>query len=98
LKKILTLTIIFSSLIASSQGVQNLAPWMQDQTLKNKSKVTLEEISKSAENYFKTIDRSKKGSGLKPFERWKYQWSFYTKEDGTIAPASDLWKAWEQKK
>jgi photosystem II stability/assembly factor-like uncharacterized protein len=97
LKKILTLTIIFSSLIASSQGVQNLAPWMQDQTLKNKSKVTLEEISKSAENYFKTIDRSKKGSGLKPFERWKYQWSFYTKEDGTIAPASDLWKAWEQK-
>jgi photosystem II stability/assembly factor-like uncharacterized protein len=96
LKKILTLTIIFSSLFTFSQS-QNLAPWTQNQELKNKSKVTLEEISKSAENYFKTIDRSKKGSGLKPFERWKYQWSFHTKEDGTIAPASDLWKAWEQK-
>ena len=97
MKKLITLTILFSALCTFSQSVQNLAPWMQSQELKNKSKVTLEEISKSAENYFKTIDRYKKGSGLKPFERWKYQWSFYTKEDGTIAPASDLWKSWEQK-
>jgi len=96
MKKIIltTLTILFSLTVFAFQGQ---APWMQSEALKKKSNPTLEDISKSAEAYFKTIDRNKKGSGLKPFERWKYHWSFYTKPDGTIAPAEDLWTAWEQK-
>ena len=80
-----------------SQAFQENAPWMKENVLKRKGKVTLNDISTSAEKYFGTIDRFKKGSGLKPFERWKYHWSFYTKSDGTIAPAADLWKAWEEK-
>lgn len=80
-----------------SQAFQENAPWMKESTLKKKGKVTLNNISISAEKYFNTIDRFKKGSGLKPFERWKYHWSFYTKSDGTIAPAADLWKAWREK-
>lgn len=80
-----------------SQSFQGNAPWMKGTSLQKKGKVTLNDISTSAEKYFNTIDRFKKGSGLKPFERWKYHWSFYTKSDGTIAPATDLWKAWEEK-
>ncbi|MDG2193695.1 MAG: T9SS type A sorting domain-containing protein [Polaribacter sp.] len=80
-----------------SQSFQENAPWMKGTSFQKKGKITLNDISTSAEKYFNTIDRFKKGSGLKPFERWKYHWSFYTKSDGTIAPAADLWKAWEEK-
>ena len=97
MKKIILILIFIIAVNSYSQGSQNQAPWMQGKDLKNKAKTTLKEISKKAETYFKTIDRNKKGSGLKPFERWNYHWSFYTKEDGTIAPAKDLWTAWDIK-
>lgn len=97
MKKNILLIFLLSSILGFSQNYQNLAPWMQKQELKKKSKTTLDDISELAKSYFNTIDENKKGSGLKPFERWKYHWSFYTKKDGTIAPAKDLWRAWEQK-
>ena len=97
MKKIIyTLTLLFS-LSVFSQTYQNNAPWMKSNLLSKKGKITLKDISTSAENYFNTIDRDKKGSGLKPFKRWEYHWDHYTKSDGTIAPASDLWAAWKQK-
>ena len=97
MKKTIFIILLFIPLLAFSQAFQNNAPWMKNNSLKKKGKLTINDISLSAENYFKTIDRNKKGSGLKPFKRWEYHWSYYTKNDGTIAPASDLWKAWEQK-
>ncbi len=97
MKKILLSTLLMIPVLIFSQAFQNNAPWMKDSTLKKKGKLTLSEISSSAERFFNTIDRDKKGSGLKPFERWKYHWSHYTKTDGTIAPASELWSAWRQK-
>jgi len=97
MKKFILLSILTISFTGFTQVFQEQAPWIQNQQFKNKSTITLEEISKSAGNYFKTIDKNKKGSGLKPFERWRYHWSFYTKNDGTIAPAKDLWKAWKEK-
>ena len=97
MKKLSTLLILLFSLSTFSQAYQSNAPWMKN-LLQKKGKPTLEEISKAAEKYFNTIDRNKKGSGLKPFKRWEYHWSHYTKPDGTIAPASDLWTAWKQKK
>ncbi len=97
MKKTTFTFLLFIPLLALSQAYQGNAPWMKNSNLKKKGKLTLQEISLAAENYFKTIDRNKKGSGLKPFKRWEYHWSFYTKPDGTVAPASDLWKAWRQK-
>ncbi|MCI2229264.1 T9SS type A sorting domain-containing protein [Polaribacter sp. MSW13] len=97
IKKI-TFILAFVSFVSQAQ-IQINTPW----TLKDKadgksvSNLTLEEISKSAEAFFAIIDRNKKGSGLKPFERWKYHWSFYTDEKGVIKPAKDLWDAWEKK-
>ncbi|MBL4643259.1 MAG: glycosyl hydrolase, partial [Flavobacteriaceae bacterium] len=97
MKKTTFIILLFIPFLAFSQATQNNAPWMKDNNLKKKGKLTLNEISTSAENFFKTIDRDKKGSGLKPFKRWEYHWSHFTKSDGTIAPASELWSAWKQK-
>ena len=96
-KLLLLLALVITAANGFSQSIPDFIPSKNGQETKKASDYTLEEISKSAEAYFKTIDRNKKGSGLKPFERWKYNWSFYTREDGTIAPAEDLWKSWEQK-
>lgn len=99
MKKIIYLAIICIPLSLSSQVFQNNAPWMNsDIELRKESETTLKDISTIAENYFSTRDVNAKGSGFKPFKRWEYHWSHYTKEDGTITSATDLWKAWEQKK
>jgi len=102
MKNLVIFFTVMISLHSFSQAYQNQAPWMEDLQLSKKSKneepkMLLDDIVKSAEAYFETIDKNKKGSGLKPYERWKYHWSFFTKPDGTIAPAEDLWSAWEQK-
>lgn len=96
--KKITLLLLFVSFISQSQ-IQIDAPWSQELQKKGgkTSELTLKDISKSAEAYFATIDRNKKGSGLKPFERWKYHWSFYTDKNGKIKPPSDLWDAWKVK-
>ncbi|CAM1356001.1 T9SS type A sorting domain-containing protein [Tenacibaculum halocynthiae] len=98
MKNTITLLLFFALTFPFYGQVQLNAPWSESSDLKQKKKTTLENVSKAAEAYFKTIDRDKKGSGLKPFKRWEYHWSNYLKADGTIAPAKDLWNAWEQKK
>ncbi|SNR14292.1 T9SS type A sorting domain-containing protein [Tenacibaculum jejuense] len=97
MKKVYFLVLLSFSVVCYSQTLSN-APW-NNNALKNKSeKETLENISLRAENYFKTIDKFKKGSGYKPFKRWEYHWSYYLKPDGTISSSQDLWNAWEEKK
>lgn len=98
MNRIITFLAISSCFFGFSQ-IQNNAPWNNGDTQqKNSKQKTLKEVAETAETYFSTIDRNKKGSGLKPFKRWEYNWSNYLKEDGTIAPVKDLWKAWEEKK
>ena len=57
--------------------VQPYAPWATEAMSKNNNTPSLEDVSVAAKNYFKTIDQNKKGSGLKPFERWRYHWGFF---------------------
>ena len=91
-----TFILFFISFVAQSQ-IQTNAPWFNNGENKKSNSITIDEISKSAASFFATIDKNEKGSGLKPFERWKYHWNFYTDEKGTIKPAKDLWDAWEAK-
>lgn len=97
MKQLLTTLAILLSLLLNAQKTQTYAPWSEDVLSKNNNNPTLQQVAEAAEAYFKTIDRDKKGSGLKPFERWKYHWSFYLDENGRIKPKEDLWKAWEEK-
>ncbi len=78
--------------------IQHNAPWNKNILQKRGSKETLEEVSKRAEKYFKTIDRNKKGSGFKPFKRWENHWSHYLKPDGTFKTFNDLKTSWLEKK
>ncbi len=95
-KKLLLLPILF--FVMSTMYAQHLPLPTNKDVAKNKStKLTFRELSEQYENYFATKDINKKGSGYKPFKRWEYYWSHYLQEDGTIAPAETLWKAWEQK-
>lgn len=98
------------SLGLKSQVISKSNPYMRDlikdvrikQTpfsVKNNQKtaLTLQEISTRFEKYWEGKDYTQKGSGYKPFKRWETHWSHYLLADGTIAPASHLWKAWEEK-
>lgn len=97
MKKIIPLLFSLFTVGIFAQVIQRNAPWIAETALKGKQTITLEDAKDAAMQYFTTIDKDKKGSGLKPFERWNYHWSHYTKADGTIAPASDLWSAWKAK-
>ncbi|CAM1342494.1 T9SS type A sorting domain-containing protein [Tenacibaculum amylolyticum] len=97
MKQIYIIVLLFAFSTTFGQVVKG-APWDMGDVQRRGTKPTLEEMAKHAEDYFKTIDRNKKGSGFKPFKRWEYHWSNYLKPDGTIAPVQDLWSAWEQKK
>lgn len=94
---LLSLVLVFTVTI-SGQSLQGNAPWMKESTDgKSTPKKTFKEITEAAEAYFKTVDRNKKGSGLKPYERWKYRAGHFLKPDGTISTSQDLWGPWEQK-
>ena len=91
-------SIVFLSIEIKAQFNEN-APWIQNQqTVTTASKSTLQDLSKSFNDYFKNKDWEAKGSGFKPFKRWENHWKYYTLKDGSIAPPSMLWQAWEQKK
>jgi len=97
MKQILTLIALFFSTFLLAQKVQTYAPWTQSAMSKSNNNPSMEEVSLAAEEYFKTIDRDKKGSGLKPFERWRYHWGFFLDDNGRIQPREALWKSWEEK-
>ncbi len=97
MKKITLYFLLFIPFLAFSQAYQTSAPWMQDNNLKKKGKITLDDISIAAEKYFSTIDRFKKGSGYKPFMRWQYQNGFNTNADGTLKTNAQKQEAWQQK-
>ncbi|CAL2060288.1 T9SS type A sorting domain-containing protein [Tenacibaculum sp. 190524A05c] len=90
--------ILFLFVYTVSQGqIKSNSPWDISDVQRKGSKPTLKEVAKHAEDYFNSIDKFKKGSGLKPFKRWEYHWSHYLNEDGTFFSKERLWDAWRQK-
>jgi len=74
------------------------APWMQKtQKTANEQPQTMEQIVASFNTYWSQNDKSKKGSGYKPFKRWEYQWSNNTHQNGMLATPGELWSAWQAK-
>lgn len=59
---------------------------------------SLQDMSASFENYWKTRDPNKKGSGFKPYKRWENHWKNFLRKDGTLAKPEDFWRAWEAEK
>jgi hypothetical protein len=96
MKHIYIILLLFVFTLSHGQFKKN-APWDNSGVLRKGSKPTLKEMADYAENYFNSIDKFKKGSGLKPFKRWEYNWSHYLNDDGTFASKEKLWEAWRQK-
>ncbi|MFC5047559.1 T9SS type A sorting domain-containing protein [Aquimarina sp. TRL1] len=75
------------------------APWV-NQGNKAKSGKTMEfqEVSQAFDSYWKNKDHTKKGSGYKPFMRWREYWKHALLPDGTVPTPQFFWNAWEQRK
>ena len=94
MKNIYLASVLLFSVFGYSQFNRN-APW-NNETSKSKNTSFQNDVDASNE-YWKTHDRNKKGSGYKPFKRWE---SFYENQlnpDGTIITPQQLWAAWEEK-
>lgn len=96
MKNIITLSFSLLSIFAFGQ-IQENAPWNNGTIQRNTQRPTLQEISNKADAYFNSINVLKKGSGYKPFKRWQYNWSLFTKPDGTIISKDEYWKSWEER-
>ncbi len=104
MKNLLLLFILFSATAVSSQYNKS-APWMVELEKKQSSTVsksgndsfTIYEISDSFETYWKDKDAAKKGSGYKPFMRWKSYWEQMANADGTIPSPNDYWQSFKNK-
>jgi hypothetical protein len=104
MKKILLPLTFFIFSFATAQYNQN-APWMQDLANKEasttakskKNSYSINEISDSFDAYWKTRDQNKKGSGYKPFMRWKTYWEQLANSDGTLPSSYEYWESFKNK-
>jgi photosystem II stability/assembly factor-like uncharacterized protein len=94
-KKIMICVLIMTFLKGYSQ-YNELAPWMKSDV--NKKEYTIYELKSMFDEYWKTHDKDKKGSGYKPFMRWFDHWENMSDEKGFIASPLDISNAWNQKK
>jgi len=102
-KKLLLLA-FFVSLTSSAQFNES-APWMkklkkaktQSSQKQNQNPYTLTELTDAFEEYWKDKDQNKKGSGYKPFMRWKNYWSYFVDSNGHIPTSKQIWQTWKNK-
>jgi len=105
MKKLLLPVVLLFFGFTNAQFNQN-APWMQElekkkssTTAKTKSQsYTIDEISDSFETYWKNRDPNIKGSGFKPFMRWKTYWEQLAHSDGTLPSSSEYWESFKNKR
>lgn len=102
MKKAIIFLIVLCSSMVSAQ-FNSSAPWMKELEAKRKvSKSTqplkFQEIVDAFEAYWEDKDPTQKGSGYKPFMRWKSFWQNCLNEDGTFMDARKLYQAADQKK
>ena len=58
---------------------------------------TFYEITEAFDTYWKDKDKNAKGSGYKPFMRWRNYWQHFVKADGTLPTSKELWQAYKNK-
>ncbi len=92
MKRILIILIVLTSCYATAQ-YNATAPWMTELESNRKTtgvntQLTFNEITEAFDTYWKTRDPEQKGSGYKPFMRWREYWKNAVLPDGTLpAPA-----------
>ncbi len=97
IKKNILLALIFLITVSIKAQYNPNAPWMKNLGTKNGT-ATLSEMKASFDEYWKTHDKDKKGSGYKPFMRWFNHWENLTNADGSLMSYSQLQEAVVQNK
>lgn len=86
--------ILLFSIVGFSQYNPN-SPWKRENP--NSKKNSFQNDVDAFNEYWKTHDRNKKGSGHKPFKRWENKWENQLNPDGTLMTPQQLWFAWQEK-
>ena len=94
MKKILLLSLFFA-LNTMGQGFPEV-PWLNSNQGYSKQTSYSELISRFVK-YASTVDISKKGNGIKPFERWRSLWEPYFFRKGGFHPVKDIDQAFAKK-
>ncbi|MBT8237734.1 MAG: thrombospondin type 3 repeat-containing protein [Croceitalea sp.] len=112
MKRKLLLLAVLCSVFTYSQYNKN-APWMVElsksqakstttKAVSNSSAATkqiykFEEITAAFDQYWEDKEKGVKGTGYKPFMRWRNYWKHFVKPDGYLPTAKELWQSWENK-
>ena len=93
-----TLLLLLVSICLNAQFVEN-SPWVKELREKKniKGDINLYELKSNFDNYWKTNNKMKRGSGANPFMRWFTHWEKSSDINGNIQDAQSFWQAWEQK-
>lgn len=92
MKNIYLLFCFLFSLVVFSQFNKN-APWKSNSPNQSKNSVFANDVS-TFNTFWLDKDKTKKGSGFKPFKRWEYHWENQLNVDGTLMTPQQLWDAW----
>jgi hypothetical protein len=94
MKNIYLASILLASFIGYSQYNPS-APWKN--TNSDSKNTNFQNEVDAFNEYWKTHDKNKKGSGYKPFKRWENRYQNQLNADGTIITPQQLWAAWQEK-
>ncbi len=94
MKKLLPLLIFFSFYLSPAQFNES-APWMAEfRDRAENEKIKFQDIVDAFEAYWETRDPEVKGSGFKPFMRWKTYWETFVGKDGYLPTSKELFNTW----
>lgn len=96
MKKSLHILIMMVSISLFSQYNPS-APWMENLDSSGKE-YTIDQINSSFINYWQGRDKTKRGSGYKPFMRWEYHWRNKVNQQGNLISPTEMWNAFNQKR
>jgi hypothetical protein len=92
MKKALSLSFLLCNMLAFAQ-YNPLAPWVETVPNAKTTELTIDQLTNSFEAYWKDKDKSKKGSGYKPFMRWENHWRNKTDAQGYLINPAEMWQA-----
>lgn len=97
MKKVVLIIIFLISFLGFSQYNKN-APWIKNDGVAKSSNITIDESVRLFDEYWKSHDKSIKGSGYKPFMRWEEHWRNKTNSQGYLITPQQMWDAYNFKK
>lgn len=97
MKKTYLLLTLLCSFLGFSQFNES-APWMEGSLANKSGELTIDEITASFNAYWLNRDKTKRGSGYKPYMRWENHWKNKTNSQGFLITPQEMWDAVAQKK